>query len=274
MINYILNLIIPTSPQYSNQKQSVNIKYAIATIKDNIIENAHEFVKCREYITAFLHMLYCKKTVNNHYLDCYINTVKDIPKNYLYLIINVTAYTTFQRNFNNYMHYYDSLLNVKTNTEILPIKSHKTYFVIKADIQWSKNTVLFSIFTWILRLLCYQFSNLNKEPFESLGITDKFAGSVDRRAINQLSPTEILQFIYLFPKLYIYFPKSCYVDTDFFSQLGIHFFLTCYKNYHNKRPVYYINTAILNEYKKLCDANPVIPSFQRKNDKPVGLPIQ
>lgn len=169
MIKYILNPIIPNNWKYSNETQSVNIRYAIATIKDNIIENAHEFVSCREYLTAFLYTIYHQKVTQYEYYKCFTDTLKDIPKDYLYLIVKITAYKTFQRNFKNYMHYYDGLLNVESPTElIIPELSKNKYLIIKCDLLWTKNLIVFNLLSWILRLFCYQLKNTNIEPFEQL----------------------------------------------------------------------------------------------------------
>ena len=283
MNNLTIKPIIPITYKYHGEYQSVNIRYAIATIdSNNIVENAHEFVSCREYLTAFLYTIYHKKVTHSEYYDCIANTLKNIPKNYLYLIVRVRAYKIFQRNFKNYMYYYDELLNVKSPTElIVPEKSANKYFIIKCDLLWTKNLVLFSILSWILRVFCHPFSNLNIEPFEHIVTDLKWKDDTDLHSLNELGYKNILQFLYLFQQLFSKHKHLCYnayQHKNFsysFCSNGIYYFLhtfATYKKYGYAATLDYKN--ILYAYLKLCDANPVIPSFQMKNDKLVGLQNQ
>ncbi len=279
MNNLTIKPIIPTTYKYYGEAQSVNIRYAIATIDShNIVENAHEFVSCREYLTAFLYTIYHKKVTHYEYYDCIANTLKNIPKNYLYLIVRVRAYKTFQRNFKNYMHYYDELLNVKSPTElIVPEKFANKYFIIKCDLLWTKNLVLFSILSWILRLFCHPFNNHTIEPFEHIVTDPKWENDTDLNALNDLGYRNILRFLYVFQQLFLNHKQACYNAYNnnysyYFSSNGIYYFLHTFAVY--KKDGYAASPdykSILQTYKQLCDANPVIPSFQMKNDKPVGL---
>lgn len=281
MNNLIINPIIESEYKYYGESQSVNIRYAIATINsESIVENAHEFVSCREYLTAFLYTIYHKKMVEFEYYKCFTDTLKDIPKDYLYLIVKISADKTFQRNFKNYMHYYDGLLNVESPTElIIPELSKNKYLIIKCDLLWTKNLVVFSILSWILRLFCYSLKNTDIEPFEQLSTDPRFKNVTDFSSINHLNFKNILQFLYIFPELYKQYGNVCYTeyphDNYAFSGNGIYYFISAlnahlYYNYKYS-PIF---TNILQTYKKLCDVNPVIPSFQKKNDKPVGLQNQ
>lgn len=283
MNNLTIKPIIPTSYKYYGEAQSVNIRYAIATIdSNNIVENAHEFVSCREYLTAFLYTIYHKKVTHYEYYNCIADTLENIPKDYLYLIVKVTAYKTFQRNFKNCMHYYDRLLNVKSPTElIVPEKFANKYFIIKCDLLWTKNLVLFSILSLILRLFCHPFCNLTIEPFEHIVTDPKWEEDTDFYALNGLGYKNILRFLYVFPQLFSKHNQPCY-NASYqehwgysFSSNGMYYFLSTFDTYNRNgyaaTPDY---KSILQTYKQLCDANPVIPSFQMKNDKPVGLQNQ
>lgn len=283
MNNLTIQPIIPTAYKYYGDPQSVNIRYAIATIdSNNIVENAHEFVSCREYLTAFLYTIYHKKVTHYEYYNCITDTLENIPKDYLYLIVRVRAYKTFQRNFKNYMHYYDGLLNVKSPTElIVPEKFANKYFIIKCDLLWTKNLVLFSILSWILRMFCHPFSNLNIEPFEQIVTDPQWENDTDLNTLNDLGYRNILQFLYLFQQLFSKHSHTCYnryYNDNYgysFCSNGIYYFLRTFDTYNQSG--YAPNTDyknILQTYKQLCDANPVIPSFQMKNDKPVGLQNQ
>lgn len=283
MNNLTIKPNIPTAYKYYGEPQSVNIRYAIATIdSNNIVENAHEFVSCREYLTSFLYTIYHKKVTKYEYYDCITDTLENIPKNYLYLIVRVRAYKTFQRNFKNYMHYYDGLLNVKSPTElIIPEKSANKYFIIKCDLLWTKNLVLFSILSWILRMFCHLFHNLGIEPFEHIVTDLKWENDTDQSTLNDLGYRNILQFLYVFQQLFSKHPHPCYntyyKDSSGYSFCcnGIYYFLRSFTAYncsgYAANPDY---KSILQTYKQLCDANPVIPYFQMKNDKPVGLQNQ
>ena len=284
MNNLTIKPIIPTSYKYYGEAQSVNIRYAIATIdSNNIVENAHEFVSCREYLTAFLYTIYHKKLVNLEYLEYlnyFINTLQDIPRDHLYLIVKITAYKTFQRNFKNYMHYYDELLNVESPTElIIPELSKNKYLIIKCDLLWTKNLVVFSILSWILRLFCYSLNNTDIEPFEQLVTNPKFKRVTDVFPINHIKFKNILQFLYIFPELYkqygdVYYTNYHNLEYSFRGN-GIYYFITALNNYiYNGYKYNTTFTNILKTYKQLCDANPVIPSFRKKNDKLVGLQNQ
>ena len=129
-------------------------------LKDNakdIVTNAHHFVKCRDFINdIFFYSTYIKKNIKSIYGLNYSIKDQEIDWKNPQLLIKFTNQEhldLFIKNI-NYLYSFETFYEIAFT--VVEETTDKQIILLTFSSFWLKNTITLSLYTYILRCLCYQ----------------------------------------------------------------------------------------------------------------------
>lgn len=164
-----MNIIIPRTFNLNLCEDSQTLRlqfFFVSKNKDDTYKQITPYIRCRDFLND---TLYCIENKKNFSLYGYKFNGKEFKRNLnsLYLCIKFEDYdetniTQFDEsnNFNTNFHYltaFETLYNLNTKT-YYEETNLKNVILIKHNPFWFQNTVIFSLFTYILRCCCYKIT--------------------------------------------------------------------------------------------------------------------
>lgn len=187
-----------TKDKLSEEDQNIKTKFFLVNkIKENTFNKITPYIKCRDFLND---VLYCI-TFNTDFFIYgfeFKQTKEQIKKENLYLslkFISHKAIKDFKENF-HYLNKFESLYNL-SDFSTYEETNRKTVLLIKHNNFWFSNTMILSLFTFILR--CLSHPNITGNFWEFIKNTKQcYISWNDRRSI---IPSKESEYITEIPNL-------------------------------------------------------------------------
>lgn len=165
----------PKPAKLTEIRQEIDIRFAFVKEKGNELIPITPEVKCRDYFNDLVIANVYKnpKFIVNIYGFTYSwSPETEVDSDYTKLVVcfpSISVRDIFIANFHYLTDIEDQNNFVKTSYELIDAANLRYYF--KADKVWQKTTYLISLYTYLIRWLCYKVLE-NENMFQELSVID------------------------------------------------------------------------------------------------------